>query len=58
MAVVEKSYGAAKKRSGLDGELFLHRDRIPLDQVDFSDDLARGQTELNWGNECTGMCGN
>ena len=33
-------------------EHFLHRQRVPIDQVDFSED----QADL-WGNECEGMCG-
>jgi hypothetical protein len=35
---------------------FLHSSRVPLDQVDFRNDLDRGQGWL-WGNECAGMCG-
>ena len=35
---------------------FLHRSRIPLDQVDFSTDEDRGQLNL-FNNECEGMCG-
>ena len=35
---------------------FLHAARKPLDQVDFSSDLDRGQGWL-FGNECSGMCG-
>jgi hypothetical protein len=35
---------------------FLHSSRVPLDQVDFSTDVERGQGLL-WGNECEGMCG-
>lgn len=54
---IEKAYAAAKNVSGLFGKLYLHRSRIPLDQVDFSTDEERGQTVMNWGNECTGMCG-
>lgn len=35
---------------------FVHRDCVPLDQVDLSTDSERGQGLL-WGNECEGMCG-
>lgn len=38
------------------GQLFLHRSCTPLESVDFSNDLDRGQGEL-FGNECEGMCG-
>lgn len=37
---------------------FLHQSCIPLDQIDFSTDIERGQGELNlFNNECEGMCG-
>jgi hypothetical protein len=35
---------------------FLHQSRRPLEQVDFSTPEDHGQ--LNWLDECTGMCGN
>jgi hypothetical protein len=35
---------------------YLHRSCVPLDQVDFSTAEERGQ--MNWIDECTGMCGN
>lgn len=35
---------------------FLHASRTPLDTVDFSTDIDRGQGEF-WGNECEGICG-
>lgn len=37
------------------GELYVHRSRVPLDQVDFS--IETGQGDL-FTNECEGMCGN
>lgn len=42
----------------LDGQLFVHRDRVPLDQADISSDEERGQMGF-WGvgEECQGMCG-
>lgn len=40
------------------GTPFLHRSLKPLDQVDFSTDVQRGQGLLaGFGNECEGMCG-
>lgn len=39
---------------------FLHRSCVPLDEVDFSTDIERGQTawwEENFRDECEGMCG-
>jgi hypothetical protein len=36
---------------------FLHASLIPLDEVDFRTDLDMGQLELQFGNECEGMCG-
>lgn len=55
----ERDYQAAKKiqtviKKGLIP--YLHKSRVPLDQVDFSTDVERGQGLL-WGNECEGMCG-
>lgn len=35
---------------------YLHRSLRPLDEVDFSTPEERGQ--LNWLQECTGLCGN
>jgi hypothetical protein len=37
------------------GELYLHRSRVPLAEADIRSDEDRGQ--LNWINECEGMCG-
>lgn len=34
---------------------FLHKQCVPLDQVDLSTDAERGQWSL-WANECEGMC--
>lgn len=42
---------------GLRGQQFMHRQRVPLDEVDFSSAAERaGQMDL-FGNECEGMCG-
>lgn len=46
-------------RGGIRGTregLYLHRSRIPLDQVDLSTDAERGQNDL-FGEECEGLCG-
>lgn len=37
-------------------ELFLHRSRKPLDEVDFSNASDMGQGDM-FGDECEGMCG-
>lgn len=36
---------------------FLHASRKPLDQVDFRNDVDRGQQLLSFMDECEGMCG-
>ncbi len=36
-------------------EVYLHKDCKPLDQIDFDNDEDKGQ--MNWFNECEGMCG-
>ena len=54
----EKAYQEAKRTTlnHTTFSRFLHPERIPLDEVDFSTDLDRGQLSL-FGNECEGMCG-
>jgi hypothetical protein len=45
---------------GLRGEMYLHRDCKPLDQIDFRSAEEAGQEVLfpnQFNNECTGMCG-
>jgi len=37
-------------------QLYLHRSCKPLDQIDFRNDVDRGQLLL-WQDECSGMCG-
>ena len=34
-------------------DVFLHKQRVPLDQVQFQEDMQRDL----WGNECEGLCG-
>lgn len=49
----------AKIRTGIHkvrAKCFVHRDCVPLPEVDLSTDDERGQGLL-WGNECEGMCG-
>lgn len=41
--------------SGIDNKLYLHRECKPLDEVDLSTDVDRGQ--LTFLDECEGMCG-
>lgn len=36
---------------------YLHASRVPLDQVDLRTDEERGQTMMQWQDECEGMCG-
>jgi hypothetical protein len=44
-------------RNSLDtGTAYLHRSRVPLDQVDLSTAEDRGQLNM-FNNECEGMCG-
>lgn len=44
-----------RNRGGLRGTLYLHRSCKPLREIDFSTAEERGQ--MNWINECEGMCG-
>lgn len=37
--------------------LYLHDSMVPLDEVDLSTDIERGQGELKFQAECEGMCG-
>jgi len=41
---------------GMRGKQFLHRQCVPLDEVDLRSSSELGQLDL-WGNECEGMCG-
>ncbi len=46
---------AIRECGGIRGKVFLHRSCKPLSGVDFSTAEERGQ--MNWINECEGMCG-
>jgi hypothetical protein len=49
---------AIRKCGGERGDLYVHADRVPLDQVDLATDIDRGQMTFDfWQDECTGMCG-
>lgn len=49
-------HGDGGGNADLIGQAFLHRSRVPLDEVDLSTPEDRGQLSL-FGNECEGMCG-
>jgi hypothetical protein len=48
--------GKASVARLMDGQLYLHRSRQPLEEVDLSTAEERGQLNL-FENECEGMCG-
>ena len=53
----EKDLQAVKRvTDNMQGVPYLHGSCTPLDSVDFTTDVERGQGEL-WGNECEGLCG-
>lgn len=45
---------ALRKCGGMRGDVYLHRDCVPLEEVDLRSDIDRGQGEL-W-SECCGVC--
>ena len=47
---------AIRRTGGMRGEVYLHSSRRPLDEVDLSTDIDRGQLTL-WEIACDGMCG-
>jgi hypothetical protein len=47
---------AIREQPGFRGQQFMHRDMVPLDQVDLSTAEDRGQLNM-FNNECEGMCG-
>jgi hypothetical protein len=44
-----------RNMEGMGSQAFIHRDCVPLDEVDLSSLEDKGQ--MNWLNECEGMCG-
>lgn len=42
---------------GMTGEAFVHKQCVPLDQVDLSTAEEHGQMDFGFANECEGMCG-
>jgi hypothetical protein len=48
---------ACKKDKGLLMEVYLHRSCKPLDQIDFDNDIDKGQLAFDFQAECEGMCG-
>lgn len=50
---------AIRKCGGIRGDVFVHRDMVPLDEVDLRTDIDRGQMLLfdDFRDECSGMCG-
>ena len=44
------------KLRGVDADAYLHRSLKPLDEIDFGTDTT-DQLEIDFGNECEGMCG-
>lgn len=48
---------AIRKCGGMRGDVFVHRDAVPLDEADLeTQDEKDGQLGL-FGNDCSGMCG-
>jgi hydroxymethylbilane synthase len=50
----ETAVGATSKI--VDDKIYLHRDCLPIDQIDFDKDKDKDQPDL-FNNECEGMCG-
>lgn len=48
---------AIRTMPGLEGECYLHRDRVPLSEVDLSTAEEQGQQILGFIEECEGICG-
>jgi hypothetical protein len=49
----ERSFQHALSRTRASGTPYLHRSLVPIDRVEF----VPGKGEKQFGNECTGMCG-
>lgn len=55
--LIEFDRGIRAGFKGMEGEAFLHRQRVPIDQVDLSTPADRGQIEFGFLQECEGVCG-
>ena len=54
----EKDIQLTKENSDdLNGKPFLHKSCKPLDQIDFRNDIEKGQQVFSFLDECEGMCG-
>lgn len=53
-SAIEHDYAIRKVRPPFD--LFVHPERIPIDEIDFRTAEDKGQLSL-WDNECDGICG-
>ena len=54
----ERDIQSAKTASGNFSSIpYLHRSCKPLNEIDFRSDIERGQMELDFQDECFGMCG-
>lgn len=42
---------------GMEGQAYVHRQRVPLAEVDLTTDADRGQLSLGFLEECEGYCG-
>ena len=43
-------------RPGVTGTVYIHRDMVPLDEVNLDNENDRGQMDM-FGEECEGLCG-
>jgi len=54
-ASLQKLHSRINIKGRITGIPFLHNSLIPIGEIDFSEDETQGN--LNFGNECEGMCG-